>query len=743
MPTLGNLLDILKKMMSPTGYNHTTAVQENGQERVETQHLANLSPAEALEKLDQVVAARWPEEEALPQKLEEFRNMSSPTLAQPKDMASHFDQHPEEMASRLAYSKLCYQAMRPILLHRAEQSEIWESLERSFFGVDEKGLAKKSISTLRFGPSLMKTDGSPESQRYNEKIYGLMAVASGKLNMDQFEARRYQTWLDAKMSPEQARDAAKKERDYGLDAILDIYKEQVNSAQAKMDQALEAAGMILGGKETDLKKLTDAYTLIHNPGFEMMFIGTSAFRGFTSRLNNYEARQEELEALSAHYEAISTELKPSHALADETASPYYSYLDVKELTDGHLVTVKEDAQLADYITIATGALGQGFQYNARPFLEKYDFQEILDQDFSTSDMLVYYTDRDGHMEYLLLGVDDLGLENGLKMTLNENVPGRLVDKGLDQDVQQLLEQYHATAGENPSKAFAQIGKALEGLRGQHLGESAETTNRHDMGRSLHDLQKAADSYLAVENDFVILGDETRSATAKAVKAFTEKKLNQLDFVDRHVYTIQQQVNKMERQRADAQKTFQAIAKGAAAYERASQYGEPSQDQLRSFSDTQLQIYIDKRDMNYESQTDAARANKSFASVEPENDRRSKEIVAANVVQELLNNEALLFPNPKDRCMLLQLSSDGKVDSLVQMVQESESFFEHVRSQDLSTKEARNTLLDNGVHKQVAKDIMKTVLANQRERNNLPPKVDLKAEPKPNKAQQKGKNPFVG
>ena len=65
-------------------------------------------------------------------------------------------------------------------------------------------------------------------------------------------------------------------------------------------------------------------------------------------------------------------------------------------------------------------------------------------------------------------------------------------------------------------------------------------------------------------------------------------------------------------------------------------------------------------MKYVSPSDAAVTGSAFEDFEVQNDKLNKEIVAANVVQELLNSEEKLFPNPKDRRMLRQLSSGNKV-----------------------------------------------------------------------------------
>ena len=130
------------------------------------------------------------------------------------------------------------------------------------------------------------------------------------------------------------------------------------------------------------------------------------------------------------------------------------------------------------------------------------------------------------------------------------------------------------------------------------------------------------------------------------------------------------------------------------------------------------LYIDaKLDKHTLPGDAAAEARKSIGKLEAKNDELNKDIVAANVVRELLNFEDKLFPDPKNRSMLRQLASSRKVDTLVRMVRESESFFENVRSLDLSDPDARDKLLQDSVHKQVAKDIMKTVLKQHKAAND--------------------------
>lgn len=404
------------------------------------------------------------------------------------------------------------------------------------------------------------------------------------------------------------------------------------------------------------------------------------------------------------------------------------------------MSIINDPVLNSYTMETTTEVFQGAQENARPTLEKYGFPDHL-EDTATSRMLVYKKSVEGGpAEYLLIGVDDLGLEKGFRMKLNEHVPGRYVDDGLDQDMKGLLEQYQAAAGKNPSDAFTAVGAALNGLNGDRLGEKAEVEDRDRIGKKLRGLQKAAADYLAAGDDFVIVGDEACSALAKAVKEFADKKLEQLDLVERHMRTMQQQAAKEEWEKDTYQRGAQTVFAGELDAAMAAERGEAKDEQYQEFwaegnidsyihvkenectlpgSTAARKLYIGAKLDKYTSPEDtaAAAARKSIGKLEAKNDSLNKDIVAANVVRELLNFEEKLFPDPKNRSMLRQLASSRKVDTLVHMVRESESFFENVRSLDLSAPDARDKLLQDGVHKQVAKDIMKTVLKQQRAANS--------------------------
>lgn len=740
MPTPEYLLDLMKDMMSGKGLKITTTVEENGQTRQVEQVFSGLSPEEALKKLDIIVEQQWPDENALPQRLAEFRKMKSPTKEQPKDLKTRFDQHPEEMKQRLSYSKLCYQAMRPILKRDAEKAKLWDELEKSIPEFDQNGKRRNPIQTLRIASLLMETDGTKESRNFNDKIASLLAVASGTIDWDEYEEHRRKSGIEAGMSEEAAKMAANLERKYGMDALADIYKERVNKSYAKIEQAREAGGMLVSGKETDVQKLTNAYELLHEEGFELMFLGTSAYGVFMRSANNYAQRQEAIDQEAKDIESRSTELKPIRGLAEEIISPYYSYLDAAELYDIHLMSIINDPVLNSYTMETTTEVFQGAQENARPTLEKYGFPDHL-EDTATSRMLVYKKSVEGGpAEYLLIGVDDLGLEKGFRMKLNEHVPGRYVDDGLDQDMKGLLEQYQAAAGKNPSDAFTAVGAALNGLNGDRLGEKAEVEDRDRIGKKLRGLQKAAADYLAAGDDFVIVGDEACSALAKAVKEFADKKLEQLDLVERHMRTMQQQAAKEEWEKDTYQRGAQTVFAGELDAAMAAERGEAKDEQYQEFwaegnidsyihvkenectlpgSTAARKLYIGAKLDKYTSPEDtaAAAARKSIGKLEAKNDSLNKDIVAANVVRELLNFEEKLFPDPKNRSMLRQLASSRKVDTLVHMVRESESFFENVRSLDLSAPDARDKLLQDGVHKQVAKDIMKTVLKQQRAANS--------------------------
>ena len=711
MPTPTRLLNLLRNMMSNKGIKITTTVEENGQPRQVEQSFSNLSVEEALKKLDIIVGQKWPGENELSQRLADFRNLeASPKEVQPKELKTRFDQNPEEMKQRLTYSKLCYQAMRPVFKRRAEQEKLWSDLQKSLPELDANGATRPKAQAYRIGTILMRTDGTKESEDFNDKVFSLLAIASHALTWDEFEERRYQSGLKRGLSQKAAKDAAKQERDYGMDGLVDIYNKRVNESKDKREQAKKAAGMILSGKETNLEKLTDAFELINDDGFELMFVGGSAYSEFQEYVNNYAQRKTELEKQAKGLEALSVGFKEIFALAQDVISPYYAYLDPMDLFNSNVNQLRtNDTELRLYTTETYAATVNGIQLNVMPALKKYG-SGSLNMARSTTEMLVYENPIDRqHSEIRLIGVDDLGIEQGIQLKLNENVPGRYVDAGLDQDMKQLQEQYQAAAGKKPSNAFAAIGAALGELHGDHLGEKAETADRHRIGRKLHDLRKATEDYLAVDKDFVIDGDEACSAFAKVVKEFADKKLGQLNLVDQHVNTIQQQAGKDAWEKDTNQRLSQNVRAGE---QDAAKYGKESEEVQKSWSDAQIELYIDSQKDQYTSPEKVATIGKgtvNIGKIEAANDTYNKNIVAANVVKELLNSEAKLFPDSKDRSMLRQLSSGGSVEKLVHMVRESESFFENVRALDLSDPDARDQLLKDGVHKKVAKDILKTVM----------------------------------
>ncbi len=717
MPTPTRLLKLLKSMMSPAGLKVITTVEENGQPRQVEQRFSNLSAEEALKELDSIVESQWPNENKLSEYLEDFRKLRSTNKesGRPKDLKTRFDQHPEEMKQRLRYSKLCYQAMRPVLKRRAEQEKLWEDLKKTIPASDANGERRRAVESYRFAQLLIETDGSKESENFNDKLFSLLAVASNAMTWDEFEQRRYQSGLKLGMSEVAAKEAARLERNYGMDAVVDIYKERVDKANAQKEQTSKAVGMILSGKETDLKKLTGAFELINDDGFELMFIAGSAYQGFAQYVNNYDERKDALTKQAWGFESLSVRFQNIIALAKEVISPYFAYLNPMELFNSNLNAVKTtNKEKRDYVSATSAMVGNIIYMNTKPMLEKYG-PGCLNTALSTTEMLVYENPIDKtHSEIHLIGVDDLGVEQGIQMKLNENVPGRYVDADLDQDMKRLLEQYRAAAGENPSNAFAEIGAALNGLNGDRLGEKAEVVDCDRIGRKLRGLQKAAADYLAVDKDFVIDGAEACSTLANAVKKFTDKKLGQLDLVNRHIHTVQQQARKNEWAKDTYQRVAQTVATGELDAAMDAERGETKDEQFLEFrSDARIESYIFTKKNEYTLPQNAAAQEKNIEEFEAQNDKINKDIVAARVVQELLNSEEKLFPNPKDRCMLRQLSCSGNVETLVHMVRESESFFENVRALELSDQNARDNLIRDGVHKKVAKDILQTVMKQQK------------------------------
>lgn len=78
------------------------------------------------------------------------------------------------------------------------------------------------------------------------------------------------------------------------------------------------------------------------------------------------------------------------------------------------------------------------------------------------------------------------------------------------------------------------------------------------------------------------------------------------------------------------------------------------------------------------------------------------------------NEKNLFPKAEDQRVMQEYVISGKLDNLVQMVWNSESFCDQVRCLDLSNRADAEKLMQDGMPKQVAKDIMKNFLDAKRQ-----------------------------
>ena len=380
---------------------------------------------------------------------------------------------------------------------------------------------------------------------------------------------------------------------------------------------------------------------------------------------------------------------------------------------------------------------------AKETAEKYGFSDV-----EALDNEMYACKKDG--ELLLL--NKVEGENG-KITYSADSPGLYVDNAPTSVLTRLAKE-RSKVYENlsekfkePSPEIKKLTDAVNDVHSARLGKEAELDDRVDLADKIYRLKKIAESYIeAYQSGNPVLAEERGKAFADEAIAYANDMRERLSVVEFHTNTVQQRLSKAEWVAEDAEKMSLAIDLAKESQER---LNDELLDGASINIETQNKIfnYILKRkieDYSKDTKVKLGSENERHDTIEIHSeeayDRRNKEIIAANVVQELLINEEHLYPNEDERKMLQTVAATGHIDTLVKMVWDSQSFTEKVRSMDLSSDDPDlyEDVLNTGLHKEVAKDIMKSYLNSVREAAKNQPKQNQNVNHNPNM----NKNPEV-
>lgn len=272
----------------------------------------------------------------------------------------------------------------------------------------------------------------------------------------------------------------------------------------------------------------------------------------------------------------------------------------------------------------------------------------------------------------------------------------------------------AAEGKQPSldlMALESVLRRAENVRlGNHPGQAACT----DMGAMLHEIKETAEDYLFSAGESEEIAKEGGRSLARDVIRFADERREELGLVEQHLNCELQRAAKTVRFDSDVE------SMGSVTSQKIHAKDVPFGVTRRQAADSAIGDYIFNRTEIGQMQDRTVIVGdqddlSGLITVHPEEafDKVNKEILAAYVVNELVKTEEQLFPGDESKRPICGLAATGHLSDLIGMVQNSESFLENIRSQDLSECGDYSRLQNEGVPAKVAHDVFKTYMKAQK------------------------------
>ncbi len=790
MPTLLDMNDILKKMTSDSGYRY----REKGKEKV----LKNLSLDQAVKYLNKIIDAQV-DSKNFQKHLDDFRKKKPAYVkGNPKHFKTHLEGDNEEMQRRLGYSVKCRKAMLDIHKRYMERHQtLWNETVVQVFGAARSGKPTKDVKPLRWMDRLLRADGSPESQAHNEKLVTLAAWRNRVIDADQFQALRASYYQKNGKSVEEAQMLAQQERDYGMDALLDMYRQKVNDTYHRSDEIMEAGRAILSG---NCRNVEAAYEILlaAGEGIYLAFDSKDAMNNMldSPAFRNAEARRAGLLEESLHYEGLLGGINAIVEMStDVVPSPQYAYLDPADLQKSGVGMLESGSLGKDwdavYANNVNEAINRMVSFSLAEWANDFGFPGDSDSLLNSPDTLVYKDEKSGRT--MVVDIEELDLEHGLKgMKVNENVPGRLLNKHLKEDVENWLSDLNELTV-SPQYARSSLKMRLEEVRDSELSDVPDDYEIACMRRTLSNLKDTVEMYqrelaeMTEDREVNPEGYERSEKFATKLSILVEIKQNQLTAVEDGVrfiknYKIEDNLDSIGEERmADGERTRKImdellskkaepenggqildkiadeniIRTEAQSPEQAAEgkmKATAAHDTLKATQDDYKSHYRIAAEQ-YKSVSEQLDAAESSAEKKLSNEEKmpylqneakwenyanqfGKQWLASQVVGELLELEAKL---PEEKRPMHAFAEAGRYDDLVEMVRNSDKFVKEISTADLSQPDEAERMMKQRIPKNVAKTIMRNYLANEKKRQGAPKPV---AEEQPQKSEQPQKKTVI-
>ena len=148
----------------------------------------------------------------------------------------------------------------------------------------------------------------------------------------------------------------------------------------------------------------------------------------------------------------------------------------------------------------------------------------------------------GRGRTVILFNESVSTYGGFKVKMNDNVPGRLLSIGLDDDLKNLtkMSTEHDRLGHS-SPNYRAMKKALKKLKGVRVYDNPTEKQLRELENKLRAVQEAAQTYLGGKNKDALRGEyeKSRYEFAKELNKFATSKLSQIGLVREHQETLRQ------------------------------------------------------------------------------------------------------------------------------------------------------------------------------------------------------------
>ena len=790
MPSLVDMNNILKGMMSDSGYRYT----EKGKEKV----LKNLPLDQAINYLNKMIDAQV-DPKNFQKHLDDFRKKKTiGSKGSPEHFKTHLEGDPAEMKKRLDYSVKCRKTMLNIHKRYMGRRTLWDKTVGQVFGTNKGGKPAKHVQPLRWMDRLLRMDGSPESQAHNEKLVTLAAWRNRVIDAEEFQAIRANSYQKAGKTAEEAQMLAQQEREYGMDALLDMYKQKVNDTWHRSDEVMEAGRAILSG---NCQNVEAAYEILleAGDGIYLAYNSKDAMENMldSSAFRDANVRREGLRKEGLHYEGLLGSVKAIVEIAtDVVPSPQYAYLDPADMQKYGVGIIEGDGMDKDWDMIYANSMSQNMEQLMNFALEEqvndFGLPSSPDALLSTSDIRVYKDENSDRT--LIIDIEYHDFEHGVKgMQVNENVPGRLINKHLKEEMENWLGDLNRLTVA-PQAARSRLKDKLENVRDMELSDVPSEYEISRMRRALRDLGDAvtlfqrdlADETWDKENAPVSYGRSEKFANN--LSFLLEMKQEQLNAVEAGVkflneYKIDDNLDSIGAERIADGKGTRKIMEELLSRKDEPEHGghimdesadeniihteaqSPEQLAENKMKEAVVHNTLDEMQNDYKSRYQMAaeqykEASKRFdaaaasygekfsaeqkmsylqdeAKWENYVNQFGKQWMASQVVGELLKLETKL---PEDKHPMHSLAEAGRFDDLVDMVRNSDKFVEEISVADLSQPGEIERMMKQRAPKNIAKIIMRNYLASEKQRKNAPKPGD---EPqKATEREQPKNNPII-